>query len=120
MAWTSPRAGDLRDRIRVERRGVESDDMGGTKEAWNTILENVPAKVVATRGGETVQSMRLSGVTPYDVTIRLTADTLDIDEGDRIVTRDGLHLNIHWIGMLEEGRKSWLSLACKAGETIHG
>lgn len=117
MAWRAPGAGELRDRIAVESRSRVSDGMGGAEDAWVPVLSAIPARIVAVKGGEAVQSMRLSGTAPYDVTIRLTNDTRTITSGHRIVNeRTGEPLNVKWVGSLEEGRQAWLSLACVAGE----
>jgi head-tail adaptor len=121
MAWTPPGAGQLRDRIAIERRSATRNDAGSIVDGWTPLLDAIPAKIVATRGGEAVQAMRLAGTSPFDVTIRLTPDTAGITSGDRLRnTRTGATMNIRWVGSLEDGRASWLSLSCVAGEVSDG
>lgn len=121
MAWRVPRASNFRDRITIERNTRTPNGGGGFTDSWQTILRAVPAHIVATRGGEQVQSLRLNGTTPVDVTVRANADTMEITAGDRAVNaRTGELLNIKWVGSLQEGRKSYLTLSCMAGEVAHG
>lgn len=121
MAWLPPRAGDLRDRIAIERNSRISDDLGGWTDVWQTAATAIRAKVTAQRGGEAVQSLRLSGTTPYDIIVRADAVTRTITPGDRLVLlATGERLNVKWAGSLEEGRVSWLLIVSVAGEVADG
>lgn len=121
MAWIAPRPGDLRDRVAIERRSTTRNEAGGIEDGWSNLIEAIPAKINATRGGEAVQALRLSGTSPYDVTIRLTRETETITAGDRLInTRTGETMNIRWAGSLETARKSWVVLSCIAGEVSDG
>lgn len=121
MAWLPPRAGDLRDRIAIERNFRVSDDLGGWTDVWQTAAASIRAKVTAQRGGEAVQSLRLSGTTPYDIIVRADAVTQSITSGDRVVLlATGERLNVKWAGSLDEGRTAWFLLVCVAGEVANG
>lgn len=119
MAWRAPGSGDLRERVSIMRRSSVRDDVGGIVDAWTVVATAIPAKISATssRGGESVQAMRLSGTAPFDITVRLTAMTITISPADMVVNdRTGERMGIKWAGCLEDGRKSWLSIAAIAGE----
>jgi head-tail adaptor len=121
MAWRAPRAAEFRDRITIQRKQQISNGGGGFTDTWVAVLGDVPAKIVATRGGESVQALRLSGTTPYDITIRASAATDAITAGYRAVnSRTGEALNVKWVGNLQEGRKAFLTLSCVSGEPAHG
>lgn len=117
MAWRAPGSGELRDRVTIRRRSSVRDDMGGIVDAWTVIATAIPAKISATRGGESVQAMRLSGTAPFDITVRLNATTSTISAADMVVNdRTGERMAVKWAGCLEDCRKSWLSIAAVAGE----
>ncbi len=122
MAWRAPGAGDLRDRITIQRRSTVSDGMGGRENVIVTVLANLPAQIVSKRGGEQVQSDRLSGLDPADIFIRYTTAIFDQIGPDCIVVDDRSDKSyaIKWVGCLEEGRKRWILLACRAGEVSLG
>jgi len=122
MAWKAPGAGEMRDRITIKRRTTVSDGMGGREDQLVTVFANLPAQIVAKRGGEKVQSDRLSGLAPADIIIRHTAAVMDQIGADCIVVddRSGKEHGVQWVGCLEEGRKRFIMLACVAGEVSVG
>ncbi len=121
MAWRAPGAGALVDRVTIRRRSSVSDGMGGFEDSWVDLLVDQPARITPSRGGEAVQSQRLSGLAPADILMRRANDTLTITSADIAVdARSGQTYNIKWVGSLEEGRKSFLLLACTAGEVTNG
>jgi head-tail adaptor len=121
MAWRVPGAGSLSDRVTIRRRDRISDGMGGYVDSWSDLLTDLPARIVQTRGGESVQSQRLSGLAPADILIRRSDAALAVTSADIAVNaRSGQIYNIKWVGSLEDGRKSFLLLACTAGEVSNG
>lgn len=121
MAWRVPGAGALSDRVTIRRRDRVSDGMGGYTDSWCDLLANIPARIVPSRGGESVQSQRLSGLAPADILIRRSDAALAVTSADVAVdARTGQAYNIKWVGSLEDGRKSFLLLACTAGEVANG
>jgi len=121
MAWSAPGAGELRDRVTIERHSLISNGAGDFTDVWTVIAEDLPAKIVTIRGGEAVRALRLSGTTPLDVTLRASTLTKTITAADRALNaRTGERLNIKWVGTLEEGRKTFVTLTCVAGEVVHG
>lgn len=120
MAWLPPRAGELRDRLRIERQASVSDGMGGTLEDWTELLDAIPAKITEAKGTETVRSDRLAGTAAVDVVIRATTATRTITPADRAVdARTGRLLDIRWVGSLDDAGR-WLVLSCEAGGPSHG
>ena len=75
-------AGELRDRITFERRGLDEnqDPLG----PWEEVL-TVWARLVWLRGGEGVQAQRLEGKQPVVITIRASSDSRAINTGWRAV-----------------------------------
>lgn len=121
MAWRAPRASEFRDRITIERNLRIPNGGGGFTDVWEAILEDAPARIVVTRGGETVQALRLSGTTPVEITLRANAATSALSSSDRAVNaRNGETYSIKWAGCLQEGRKSFVTLSCTAGEVTSG
>ncbi|MCB4861970.1 head-tail adaptor protein [Sphingobium sp. PNB] len=121
MAWAAPGAGQLRDLLTIRRKSQISDGMGGFRSQWDDVLTNIPARITATRGGEAVNAQRLNGHQPFEITVRLCADTQTITSADIAVNaRTGTTYNIKWISSLEEGRKSFLLILAQAGEVSVG
>ena len=115
MAVSFPTAGQLRERIRIERHKVESDGMGGQEGAWRSIITGIPAKISPRRGSEDVRSQRLSGISEFDLWIRSSEESRSIKTGDRAVDeRSGRIFDIRWIGNLDE-RNRWLVLTALVG-----
>jgi head-tail adaptor len=133
-----PRVGDLRERVRIERRysgvpetpfgdeapygdetlhdAVASEDGYGNNDTdWITLIANRAARLAPARGGEKVIAARLQGTAPWDVWLRRDPQTAAITEGDRIVdVLTGRILAIRFVGNLDE-RGRFLLLQCEAG-----
>jgi len=120
MAWTPPGAGALTERITIKRRSQISDGMGGYEDAWVNVATAIPAKITAKRGGEQVQSERLSGLSPTDIVVRADARTRTITAEDVVIDdRTGRHYAIKWAGNLEDnGRSRFVMLVCEAGSIL--
>lgn len=83
-------AGQLRERIVFQRRGV--DENGDRLGAWSDDF-SVAARVRAMRGTEPVIQARLQGVQPLEVTVRWQPKTRQVDTGWRL-TWQGRPYNI--------------------------
>lgn len=108
-------AGTLRDIISVERRTSVKNGRGGSDDTWVAIVENLPASIVTQRGGEAVQSQRLAGSTPTDMTVRYSTLTASILPSDRVRDASGAIYAVKWAGSLDEGRPRWITLSCVTG-----
>lgn len=138
MPGPVPRVGDLRERVRIERRyaGVPEapfgdnqpygddtlhegiafqDGYGNTESDWQTLVTERPARMAPSRGGEDVIAQRLQGAAPWEVWLRRDPETAAITEGDRVVDiLSGRILAIRFVGNLDE-RGRYLLLQCDAG-----
>jgi head-tail adaptor len=108
-------AGTLRDLISVERRTTVKNGRGGTADSWVATITDLPASIVAQRGGEAVQSQRLAGSTPVDIMVRHSALTASIQPSDRVTDANGAIYAVKWVGSLDEGRPRWIMLSCTTG-----
>lgn len=80
-----PTAGDLRERLRFERRAQPvSDGAGNFEAAWEAQC-TVAAGVRPLTGGESVTAARLAGSQPVVITVRRSLATLAITSAWRAV-----------------------------------
>lgn len=77
-----PGAGDLRERLRFQRRGVDAN--GDRLGAWEGVF-TCWAQLVWLRGGESVQQQRLEGRQPVAIVIRESSDSRAVDSSWRAV-----------------------------------
>lgn len=114
MAFRPPGAGELRERVKIERPVREPNGRGGFVETWRVVASGVPAKISPTKGGEEVRAARLTGVNTFDVTVRLSS-ALSAPAADWRVTneRTGAVYNIVWAANLDE-RGRFLTMTVKA------
>ncbi len=80
-----------------------------------TIASAIPARIAVKRGGEEVQSKRLSGVAPYDITVRYDAITAAITTSDTVTDQHGKVYSVLWVGSLDEGRPRWITIMAESG-----
>jgi SPP1 family predicted phage head-tail adaptor len=104
-------AGELRERITIERATTTSDGHGGRTVTWSPVYSNgVWAKVQSVRGREEERQGRLSTVETYLVTVRFAVSVTTLD---RVVWR-GRTMNIRAVAD-REGTREWLTLECETG-----
>lgn len=103
------RAGDLSDRVKIERVTMSSDGAGGFTRSWAT-LATVWASVLPTGGKETLTDVALQGVQGYRVTVR---HGLGIQPEDRL-TWGSTVMNIRSAAD-PDGRKTWTVAFADAG-----
>ena len=79
------RAGDLRERIALEKRSdvPQGDGYGNTRGGW-VVQCTVWASLTPLRRGETVLASRLQGVQPYVVRIRHSSETRAVQTAWRL------------------------------------
>ncbi len=112
-------AGILRDTITISRPSRVSDGRGGTVASTVIVAANIPARITVKRGGEQVQAQRLSGITPYDITVRYDATTATILHGDTLTDQHATTYSIKWVGCLDDGRPRWITIIAETG-TVAG
>ena len=117
MAFVPPSAGDLRDRIRLERRQNVDDGYGNLTGRWVTFASDVRAQINPAKGGEVTRADRLVGVSNFDIHVRSSSNTTGLTTGDRAVhERSGEVYDIKWARCLDVDRR-WLTLVCSSEAT---
>lgn len=111
-------AGQLRERIRFERRTETDDGFGNRRGAWSAVL-TVPASVKYLAGREQVIASALEGVSPVEVVVRwisMLAEGADrLTAADRMVSeRSGEVFNIRSV-MLDPKRR-YLTVLAETGD----
>lgn len=110
-------AGDLRHKVKFQRRPVGDDDGYGNPEGGFVDLGIVrSASLTPTRGGEDVQAGRVAGKASWDCWVRNDSGTRQITTGDRVVdARDPSRaFNIRFIGDMD-GDRTWLLMQLESG-----
>ncbi len=78
-------AGKLRDLVTAERQRTVDDGYGNHTAEWRVRYASIPASVQPMKGGEQIRAARLAEVSPFEITIRRNASTLQIEPSDRLV-----------------------------------
>lgn len=110
-------AGELRERLRFERREVAGDDgYGNTIYAW-ACLFTAPARVRPMREDESVLQQRVAGVVNYEITVRWSSASKGLVASDRAIdTRSGQFFNITQAINEDEHRRYVSIVATDGGE----
>lgn len=112
-------AGQLRNKVRFERRGVPTNDGAGNEMAsWDTLIERaaqIKAVPVTNASAEAVIQGRLSGTAFMTITVRYDAQTKTITPDDRAVNVEtGDVYNVRSALDLD-GDKRWITMDCEKG-----
>jgi head-tail adaptor len=110
-------AGDLRERVRFERRLEAGDDSyGNIQYEWQKIAGPMPARIEPARGSEEVLAQRLAGVGIWNITVRWSqSQTAELASGDRAVNeRSGELFNVRSIINADEHRR-YLTITAQTG-----
>jgi head-tail adaptor len=110
-----PAFGDLRERLRFERRSEADDGYGNVAGAWDVIIGPLWARLEPQTGSEDVLSDRVSGVQTAEITVRWSRDAADIQPQDRAVDeRTGRTWNVISVANNDE-RHRYLNILASAG-----
>lgn len=109
-------AGDLRHRVKFQRRAAGDDEYGNPVEGWADLGVVRSASLTPTRGGEDVQAGRVAGKASWDCWVRNDSGTRQITTSDRVVdARDPSRaFNIRFIGDMD-GDRTWLLMQLESG-----
>lgn len=109
-------AGDLRHRVKFQRRAEGDDGYGNPVQGWVDLDISRACSLTPTRGGETVQAGRVAGTASWDCWVRNDSGTRSLRTGDRAIdTREaGRTFNIVFIGDMD-GDRAWLLIQMKSG-----
>ncbi|GFE77510.1 head-tail adaptor protein [Novosphingobium sp. TCA1] len=112
MAYTPPRTSEFRHIVSIERPSEVRDDLGGFVTAWVPVYGPVRACIMAERGGEEIRALRTTGITRYDVVLRIPS--VEVSVGDRMIDETGAAYDIKWSGDLE-GRGRQVNILAERG-----
>lgn len=109
-------AGDLRQRVKFQRRGDGDDGYGNPVTDWVDLDIARAASLTPTRGGEAVEAGRVAGTALWDCWVRSDNGTRSLRSGDRAVdARDESQtFNITFIGDMD-GDGRWILVQLKSG-----
>lgn len=109
-------AGDLRAKVKFQRRASGTDDYGNPVSGWADLGIERRASLLPARGGEHVQAGRIAGKAQWDCWVRSDSGTRTINAGDRIVdARDASRtFNISFVGDMD-GDRRWLLIQAESG-----
>lgn len=111
-----PQSGDLRERVRFEKRGGTDDGFGNTVPGpWEEQFTR-SAQFIMKPGSEAVLAARLQGQQPLTMIVRFDGSTRAITPDWRAV--DGRTGAVYAIKAAEDmdRRRAWITLVCVAGE----
>lgn len=116
MAWSPPGAGQLRHKVKFQRRGPGSNDGGVVKYDWLSFGSPRKCRLLPVQGRETVQADRLAGVSAWELTLRQDSTTRALTTDDRVLDARAAGKPFAIRSILDlEGRGRWLVLTLEAG-----
>jgi head-tail adaptor len=117
MTWTPPAAGELRSRVRFDRRGAGENSGGVVRSGFAPLIASRRARLLPVKGGEEVIADRVAGVSGWELVIRFDSATSRLAADDRVVDlRDDTRVfDIKFVEDLE-GRRRWLVLQLERGK----
>ena len=111
------RAGDLRDRVTIERRTETSDGHDGVTEAWATVYRRAAAKVQPLSGRDLERARQIDPRISHDVTLRYwQTHRADLDGGRVRLVHHGIEdVTLEIVGppLDVDGRREWLRMPCR-------
>src|SRR4051812_31767660 len=112
-------AGNLRNRVRFEKRGAPvSDGAGNQVSTWDALCERyaqIKGIPVTNASAETIIQGRLTGTAFVTITVRRDAETIQVSPDDRVVgVPDGTIYNIRSTLDLDADRR-WITIDCQKG-----
>lgn len=111
-------AGDLRAKVKFQRRTEGDDGYGNTEGVWADLGIERSCSLTPTRGGESVQAGRLAGAASWDIWVRASIAIKTLTAGDRAVEIRPIAdrtYNIVFGPADMEGDGRWLLLQCETG-----
>lgn len=122
MSMMPPHAGQLKHKLRFERRDAGTNVGGVVKAGWSPIdgLASVSASVEPTRGGEEIIAGRMASKVAYDIWVRSSATLRQLLASDRAVnTRTGEIYNLA-PAIDTTSRRQWLFFQATSGGNANG
>jgi SPP1 family predicted phage head-tail adaptor len=111
-----PNSGDLRDRMRFEKRASTTDEYGNQSAGDFEAQFTRWAQIMPLRGSEQVIASRLEGVQPVTVRVRWDAQTGGITTDWRAVDARSGRVYAIKTAADPDRRRRWMEMLCVAGE----
>lgn len=110
-------AGELRERVHLQRRAAGNDGFGVGPSGQFETVATVWAHYLPLRGSESVQASRLQGRQPYVVTIRQSSQVRDLTPAWRIVDarNEARVFAISAPPTDPDGRRAFFEILCTEG-----
>lgn len=117
MAWTPPGAGELRQRVRFEKRTSAENDGGIVRSDWGVLIDSRRVQLLPVRGGEATAAMRATGQDLWTLVVRSCSATRAVTTDHRVASLDqpGVVFDIRSVLDLE-GRGRWLVMTLERGK----
>ena len=109
------RAGDLRDRVTIQRATTADDGFGNTISGWSDLL-TVWANIRETPGKEIVAAGRIEASRTATIRVRASSLSRGVTAADRIIAR-GQFWNIRSVSAVGDGREL-IEFLCEAGVAV--
>ena len=109
------KAGDLRDRITIQRATNADDGFGNTISGWGDLL-TVWANIRETPGKEVVAAGRIEASRTATIRVRASSQSRGVTAADRIIAR-GQIWNIRSVAAVGDGREL-IEFLCEAGVAV--
>lgn len=111
-------AGQMRERVRFQRRRPEVDKWGNVEGEWATLAERA-AQIRPMKGSEALEAGKLEGRAPVEIIVRwdhtIGAGASEVVPDDRIVdVRSGRVFNIQAVENRDQ-RRRFLTFTAEAG-----
>jgi len=110
-------AGDLRDRVTIQRRTETSDGHDGVTETWSLVRSRVSAQVQPLAGRDLERARQIDPRISHDVTLRYWPSyRADLDGGRARLVQHGLvDVTLEIVGppIDVDGRHVWLRMPCR-------
>jgi len=119
MAPRPPLAGDLRQRVQIQRRMSVDDGMGGLIGTWSVLIASRRASLLPVQGTEVVVNGRIERQDKWRCWIYYDTLTAQISTADKLIDarRPDREFNIRFIGDMD-GTISWLYLDLERGGSV--
>lgn len=111
------RAGELRDRITVERRAEQSDGHDGVIQSWSPVYRRIAAQVHPLEGRDLERARQIDPRISHDVVVRYWRNYRNDLEGGRTrLVHHGIEdVTLEIVGppIDVDGRHEWLRMPCR-------
>jgi SPP1 family predicted phage head-tail adaptor len=109
------RAGNLRERITIERPTAVPDGYGGQVDGWEAVATSIAAEVKPISGNATTEAEVLVGTATHRIMIRLWGSTAGVDATHRVIWR-GRAMKV--LGAVPDFARRMIDMTVEAGAVL--